>query len=132
VSCSDSKCTSGEWECFDIAVSPSCCGDYTCEGIENSYNCEVDCGPPPFCGDGTCDTGEDQCSCAGDCGSPGSVESFCSDSIDNDCDGSPDCSDSDCADDPDCICELAGALCSSSSECCSGKCTGKPGNKTCK
>jgi hypothetical protein len=94
--CGDSRCTTGDYQCTEIPVNPVnyCCGDLTCEGVEDSFSCEVDCGPAPFCGDDICDPGEDQCSCAADCGSPpGSETNLCDDGIDNDCNGDIDCSD---------------------------------------
>ena len=62
------------------------------------------------------------------------TEMSCTDGLDNDCDGLTD------GDDPDCsggVCVNSGGLpagdgCSSGSECCSNKCKGKPGSKTCK
>ncbi len=57
-------------------------------------------------------------------------EQSCSDGVDNDCDALID------DDDPDCgggFCPLGqpGDSCSVNSECCSNKCKGKPGSKTC-
>ena len=123
VGCSDSRCTSQGFQCTTTGTSPSCCGDATCEGIEDGFNCEVDCGPPPFCGDAVCDPGEDSCSCALDFGSPPSTEvGFCSDGIDNDCDAATDCSDADCAADAACLCAGKNASCGTGSDCCSGIC----------
>jgi cyanophycinase len=79
------------------------------------------------CGNGTCDLGEDSCNCAADCGAPPATETDCSDGIDNDCDGDIDSDDSDCG-----SCLPPGSPCSSSSECCSDKCVGKPGSGSCK
>ncbi len=116
VDCSDSRCTGAGNTCtFDPAV-PSCCGDYACEGSEDSYNCAVDCGPPPVCGDGPCDPGEDQCNCPADCGAPPATEVNCGDGIDNDCDGLTDGAD------PDCACSVKGVPCSVDGECCSNWC----------
>lgn len=57
---------------------------------------------PPVCGDSICDLTEDSCTCAVDCGPPPSSEvNYCSDSLDNDCDGSIDGDDSDCCLDAD-------------------------------
>ncbi|MGD8653295.1 MAG: S8 family serine peptidase, partial [Desulfobacterales bacterium] len=96
--CSDARCIEGAWSCTTVPQSPTayCCGDKVCESAEDSFNCEVDCGPPPYCGDGTCDPGEDQCNCPGDCEDPPEEELDCSDGIDNDCDGLTDGSDEDC------------------------------------
>ena len=62
-----------------------------------------------------------------------SVESSCSDGVDNDCDGKIDSADSDC-DSGGGACTLLpkGGSCTSNSQCCSGSCKGKSGSKTCK
>ena len=58
----------------------------------------------------------------------------CTDGIDNDCDGLVDCADSDCATNPACTstCGAKGTLCTVASDCCSNKCTGPSGRKTCR
>lgn len=96
-----------------------CCGDGVCEVEENSGNCLVDC-PVTICGDGICSPGEDRCGCPSDCGSPG--PEICDNGIDDDCDGSIDCGDSDCAAAAACLCLDKNQACVSSSECCSGRC----------
>ena len=58
--------------------------------------------PPVVCGDGNCDAGESPCDCPADCGNPPATETNCADGVDNDCDGSIDCADGDCAGDPAC------------------------------
>ena len=142
--CSDgdgSVCNSGGFSCTDVPVvgGSYCCGDFTCEGAEDSNNCALDCGAPPFCGDGTCDPGEDECSCSADCGTPPSSEAgFCTDGIDNDCGGGTDCNDADCSSDPacqQCVDPGDGQPCTSTTNCCSGvgNCTGgKPSNRVCR
>ncbi len=131
--CSDPVCTSGGYQCTDVPAVPSCCGDALCEGIEDGFNCELDCGPPPTCGDASCDPGEDSCSCAADCGAPPATEVSCTDGADNDCDGLVDCLDEvDCGGDAACTCEPVQASCTQDAECCSGKCRGPSGRKTCK
>jgi subtilisin family serine protease len=108
VNCDDPRCTSEGLTCSDAPSNPYCCGDLSCEGNEDSFNCELDCGQPPlepFCGDGFCDSDEDFCSCSGDCGEhPDSEETglTCADKVDNDCDGDADCADSDCENEPHC------------------------------
>ncbi len=142
--CSDgdgSVCNSGGFSCADVpAVGGSyCCGDFICEGVEDSSNCALDCGAPAFCGDGTCDPGEDECSCSADCGTPpGSEAGFCTDGIDNDCGGGTDCNDADCSGDPACQSSCGDGVCDSSSEncvsCpqdCNGVQNGKPSNRFC-
>lgn len=64
----------------------------------------------------------------------------CDDGVDNDCDGATDCADGDCSADPACDtggCVNAGGApagdsCTSNAECCSNKCKGRSGFKTCK
>ena len=68
VDCSDNRCSSSGYQCG--SADPYCCGDHTCEGSEDSLNCEIDCGPSPVCGDGFCDAGEDSCNCGADCPGP--------------------------------------------------------------
>jgi subtilisin family serine protease len=62
----DERCTEDGLQCGE--VTPSCCGDLVCEGAEDRFNCEVDCGSFPYCGDGNCDPGEDESNCQQDCG----------------------------------------------------------------
>ena len=125
-------CTQGSFECLDTEDPSSCCGDLTGEGIENLVSCELDCGPAPFCGDGMCDADEDSCSCSTDCGSSPSNEISCSDGVDNDCDSAADCSDADCSSGASCQCSVLGDSCTDNGDCCSFKCNGKAGAKTCK
>ncbi len=58
----------------------------------------------------------------------------CTDGIDNDCDGLIDCADSNCSADPACqsTCGAKGASCTTAADCCSNKCTGPAGRKTCR
>ena len=64
----------------------------------------------------------------------------CNNGSDDDCDGDVDCDDADCTGDPACPGEGCvnpggapkGASCSSNGECCSNKCKGPAGNKSCK
>jgi hypothetical protein len=61
VGCSDdSRCTTGGFQCTETPVDAGayCCGDETCEGAEDSFSCELDCGAPPYCGNDTIETGE--------------------------------------------------------------------------
>jgi hypothetical protein len=59
---------------------------------------------------------------------------ICNDGLDNDCDGATDCADSNCTGDPACSgsCSPVGASCINNSDCCSNKCKGPAGNKTCR
>ena len=115
IGCGDPRCTAEGLSCTDVPATGFCCGD------------------------GSCDPGEDECSCPVECGEPPGTESSCTDGVDNDCDGSVDCADGDdCGTDPACDtpppppCEPIGTSCTSNGDCCSNKCKGKPGSKTCK
>jgi len=122
VRCDDERCSSGGFSCGGTD-DYYCCNDEVCEGAEDSFNCEIDCGPPPICGDGDCNPGEDKCICSEDCGTPPSTElGHCTDGFDNDCDGLIDCDDSDCSSNEACLCLPKGESCSSGDECCSGLC----------
>jgi hypothetical protein len=123
VSCTDPRCTDGAI-CTDTPALPSCCGDGSCEGSEDSYNCQVDCGPPGFCGDGSCGDGEGECNCPQDCGTPPAFENDCADGVDDDCDSLIDCADADCDADPACTatCLPRGEACTLDGECCSNRC----------
>ena len=134
--CGDTRCTAGGNACSSTSSPPVtyCCGDFACTGAENGSNCSLDCGVPGYCGDDDCDAsdGEDICSCASDCGAPPSSETICSGGQDEDCDGNIDCDDSDCALTSECQCGSAGTACTSGTDCCSNKCKGKNGSKTCR
>jgi len=58
----------------------------------------------------------------------------CNDGVDNDCDGFTDCADSNCTGSPFCSssCSGRGASCTANSDCCSNKCTGPAGRRSCK
>ncbi len=118
VSCGDSRCSSGGNSCTTVPApsGTSCCGDFICEGSETSLNCGLDCGA---------------------CTITETPELTCDDLSDNDCDGFIDCDDSDCAGSSACNgggCTLAqvGDSCVNNSDCCSNKCKGPNGGKTCK
>jgi hypothetical protein len=72
---------------------------------------------------------EDDCDDANPDINPNAAE-VCDDQVDNDCDGLYDGDDPDCSGD----CELGapGDPCVDDAECCSNKCKGKPGAKTCR
>jgi thermitase len=76
-------------------------------------------------GDGFCVEGND-CDDSDASINPG-AEEVCDDTIDNDCDGKTDCTDSNCLNDLACSnngCLSRGELCESNDQCCSGKCAG--------
>jgi hypothetical protein len=101
------------------SVEGSCTNgvDEDCDGL-------VDCADPDCDGDPACEPA---------CVPIGPSEIFCSDELDDDCDGLIDCADPDCDGAAACMsCLPQGASCVNDSECCSEKCKGKPGAKTCK
>ncbi len=110
VACSDSRCSASGNTCTDIPVSPGsfCCGDATCDSGESCANCGLDCS--------------------------GAFE-ICDNGIDDDCNGQVDCDDLGCLGVPVCDtggCFDLGASCVNDIDCCSNKCKGPSGNKTCK
>lgn len=115
VTCDDSRCTADGRACTDAPGVPSCCGDGVCEGVE------------------------DACSCALDCGAGPSFESNCTDGIDEDCDGTSDCTDTDCATDPACktLVDCGNGVCDTGEDCvscaadCPGKQTGRKSERFC-
>lgn len=135
--CGNAACEEGE-DCSscpdDCGTCPPVCGDAVCDSGEDCSTCPSDCGTcPPACGDGTCDSGESQCSCPSDCGAAPTAELSCSDGLDDDCDLLVDCDDPDCDADQACAssCEADGTSCTSDADCCSQKCRGPDGRKTC-
>ncbi len=98
IGCS-SKCTSNGYKCVTapIAGIPYCCGDGVCNDGENCGNCPNDCRR---------------------------VE-ICNDRVDNDCDGTIDCLDSNCSSNSVCAaptCRRAKQSCRLDSDCCSKRC----------
>jgi hypothetical protein len=83
--------------------------------------------------------GDDVCSCAEDCGKPEHL--WCADELDNDCDFLIDCEDEDCSTTDECtspppdecgnnVCD-PGEDCSSCSQDCEGRTTGKKSRRFC-
>ena len=110
VSCSNPVCTEAGFQCTDVPTVPStyCCGDGACNGDENCGNCATDCTT--------------------------SATEICNNGSDDDCANGADCSDPTCASDPSCqtpTCLDTGAACTSNGECCSDRCKGRGGSKTC-
>jgi len=115
VGCDDSRCNSDGFACIDEPAVASCCGDGTCNGLEDS------------------------CTCGVDCGAPATSETACSDGFDDDCDGLADCDDPDCDADAACAappCDNDG-VCDPGEDCrtcendCAGLTTGKPDKRYC-
>ena len=119
------------------------CGDGYCDvGVgEDCLSCSADCngrqsGKPGnryCCGDGAgenpVDCTDARCSTDGNiCGTPAPVSYCCGDGT---CEGPEDGFNCgvDCG--PPTGCSLAGAVCTDDAECCSQRCKGKRGNKTC-
>ncbi len=112
IACSDSRCSTGGFSCTDVPANPGsfCCGDLACGTGESCGNCALDCS---------------------------SGAEVCNDGVDNDCDGNVDCADLDCLGDPVCNgggCTLGqpGDSCTANNQCCSNKCRGPNGGKTCR
>ena len=138
--CGDGICATGE-DCTNCPVdcisgagggTEAACfkgvADGSCHPIKETAAC-MDCAPGYCCGDGVCAGDEDFVNCAVDCGSEPIAE-ICDNGIDDDADGLTDCADGDCAADPGCIepppppsCGLKKDVCSSDTECCSGRCS---------
>jgi hypothetical protein len=110
VDCADARCLSGGNTCTTVPVSPGafCCGDGTCDGDEGCDNCALDCTLSAF--------------------------EICNNGADDDCANGADCIDPFCSGDPSCnsTCANLGASCVIDSDCCSNKCKGPSGGKTCK
>src|SRR5262245_6220957 len=61
------------------------------------------------------------------------VPEVCNNAVDDDCDGLTDCADPNCTGSPSCpSCSPVGASCTFNSDCCSNKCKGPAGRKTCR
>jgi len=117
VDCDDTDCSLDPACASCVPVAEICTGglDEDCDGF-------VDCD------DSDCDLDPACTTCVP------STE-ICTNGTDDDCDGLVDCDDPDCAAAPACAsCTLGqkGDACSSDGDCCSNKCKGKPGKKTCR
>ncbi len=134
--CGDGTCCASE----RCACVPDCgtppaseallCSDQIDNDCDGDTDCtDADCVSGPDCtggcGNMACTPPEDSCNCPADCAAPPANEiagMTCNDGADNDCDGSVDCDDSDCADDPACDC-LVDTDCSDGDACTCNECT---------
>jgi PKD repeat protein len=98
--CTTDKCSSG-W-CSNTLINCDDGNSCTADGCDSRSGSCLNGTIIPCCGDTICDPSEDQCSCPADCGTPPSIESNCSNGIDENCDGQTDCNDGDCAGNPAC------------------------------
>lgn len=65
--CDDPRCDTSGRTCVEDTLL-TCCGDGTCDGLEDAAACPDDCTATSSCdGDGTCEPGEDCVACAIDC-----------------------------------------------------------------
>jgi len=117
----------GDYSSMSVDPVDDCTFWYTQEYYENTgsfdFKTRIGAFGGPSCGGATCTPTE-------------SSEVTCDDGQDNDCDLAIDCADSDCAGDPACGgggCTLGqpGDSCTVNGDCCSNKCKGPPGGKTC-
>ncbi|MGD2116557.1 MAG: hypothetical protein PVG07_16000 [Acidobacteriota bacterium] len=117
----------GDYSSMSVDPVDDCTFWYTQEYYENTnsfdFKTRIGAFAGPSCGGGgSCTVTEDP-------------EVTCDDGQDNDCDTFVDCDDTDCGGDPACDpggCFPQGASCTVDSDCCSEKCRGPAGGKTCK
>ena len=112
--CSDCSCSCGGYNTVESTSNGNCSDgiDNDCDGsIDSNDSGCWECAPEETqsCDtglQGICSTGTQTCQVNGTWGSciqdNTAVSEVCNDSLDNDCDGSTDCSDTDCSSDPSC------------------------------
>lgn len=124
-----------ETSCSD-GVDNDCDGDTDADDSDCTLSCTPTESSETSCSDGVdndCDgdTDADDSDCAPTCTPSEASETSCTDGQDNDCDGDIDGDDSDCQA-GSCTLGQPGDSCTSASDCCSNRCKGKSGSKTCK
>ncbi len=145
VVCTADSCNEGTDSCDNTPNHASCSNGVFCDGAEvcDTVN-DCQAGTPPSCDDGvgctvdSCNAGTDSCDNTADDASCDNGL-FC-DGVETcdtvaDCQsGSDPCPGETCDEAGDvCVsCAPSGASCTSNSECCSDKCRGKSGSKTCR
>jgi hypothetical protein len=115
----------GDCNDSDSDINPGA-NESLCDGKDNDCDSEIDedymsytCGTGACEAPSVCESGVESCTE----GTP--TEEVCGDGTDNDCDGETDegCSST---------CAPIGGSCTSDADCCSLKCRGRPGGKTCR
>lgn len=106
------------------------CGDGVCEGLEDSCSCPSDCGGS-LCGNDTIDCSE-TCDGGNLGGKSCTTLGLGFDGGDLTCNTNCDGFITSACTSPGCALLQLGETCASDGACCSNKCRGKPGNKTCK
>jgi serine protease len=133
--CGNDTCEAGE--SGDTCAECATCGDGTCEAGEDAVNCSADC--DAVCGNDLCEPAENAATCA-DCavcgndtceaGEDGTECAECAECGNGTCEAGE--TESSCVDDCELSCTPEGQGCGVDSDCCSNKCKGKPGARTCK
>jgi hypothetical protein len=113
-----SSCRWGDYSSLSVDPSDDCTFWYTQEYYANNggFDFKTRIGTFNLCNGG------------GGCTPTEPVEASCKDLLDNDCDTLIDAADPDCA---PAACLRKNASCTVDSQCCSKKCKGKTGSKTC-
>ena len=121
--CTFDDCVEGACQNTPLADNTPCTDGICCDGTCDAAVCYADA---------DCDDG-DVCTIIDACYNGGTCSAYC-DSMWAPCGLADGCCGPACTPDtdPDCLCLPSGEPCTSDSECCSNKCLGKPGSRTCK